>query len=114
MSTTSNRRPRIRRRHHQGPSIRVDRPMPGFYRMRAHRGGPWLPVILYLSPARDPETGQAMDRAPALLAIADGREADPYEIWTRLHPIGEAEYRRLCREREGVIDTDLLSSPVRI
>lgn len=108
------RQKRIRASHHTGPSMPVDRPAPGYFRMRLGRGGPWVPVLVYLSPARDPVTGQSMDRAPALLAVADGQEADPYSIWNRLHPLDETAYRRLCREREGVESCDRMTSKVRI
>jgi hypothetical protein len=73
-----------------------------------------VPALIWLSPARDPETGQAMDRAPALRCMVDGEEADPWSTWTRLHPIEEAEYRRLVREREGVESDDLHTSKVRL
>jgi hypothetical protein len=46
--------------------------------------------------------------------MVDGEEADPWSTWTRLHPIEEAEYRRLVREREGVESDDLHTSKVRL
>ena len=110
-----SRKPRTRPNHHEGRSIRVDgRPEPGFYKMRLYSRGPWTPALIWLSPARDPITKQALDRAPALLCMVDGKEACPYEMWTRLHPIEESEYRRLVRERKGVETEDLLNSEVRI
>lgn len=95
--------------------MQIDRPQPGYFRTRLRSKGPWAPAIIWLDPARDPDTGQAMDRAPTLRCIVNGEERSPYEAWTNLHPIDEAAYRRLCREREGVDDAiDINHSPVRI
>lgn len=111
----SQRRPRPRQRHHTGPGMVLNRPVPGFYKRRLCSKGPWVPALIYESPARDPETGQAMDRAPALLCIVDGREACPYEQWTNLHPVQREEYERLCRERADVPEgADMMNTAPRI
>jgi hypothetical protein len=63
--------------------------------------GPWAPALIWLSPARDPETGQAMDRAPAMLCLKNGEERSPYDVHTYLHPCSREEYEALCRVHEG-------------
>ena len=50
--------------------IHENDPQPGYYRMRAFRGGPWLPVAIW----RDSEGN--------LKALRDGRPADAQDLWT--------------------------------
>lgn len=106
------RRPRPRQS--RGEPVDVSRPSPGYYKRRLRSGGPWVPAIIWEEPARDPETGAALDRAPALLCICDGESVSPYAVWP-MHKISHDEYLRLCDEREDVNDDDdLMMSKVRI
>ena len=53
-----------------GP-IHENDPQPGYYRMRKGRGGPWVPVAIWVS-----------DKGSSLACLVNGLEQDPYEIWT--------------------------------
>ena len=108
------RKRRSRPLHHEGGTHQVDKPTPGYFRTRLRSRGPWVPALVWSSPARDPETYEALDRAPALRCMIDGEEADPWTSWTRLHPVTEHEYRRLCKERADVETEDLMTSKVRL
>lgn len=109
----TNRRPDTR--PSRGRPLRIDRPEPGTYRTRLWSKGPWVPAIIFERPSRDPVTGQKMDRAPTLMCVVGGQEVDVYQYWTRLHPISEQDYMRLCKERGGIVDSDdINSSKVRI
>lgn len=82
--------------------MRVDIPEPGHYWTRAVRGGPKLAVKIFNGPPLDPETHEVLDRSWRLQAYVDGKEADPYEIWTWCadNKIDEAEYVRLLGNKD--------------
>ncbi|MCD1619168.1 hypothetical protein K7H20_13945 [Salipiger manganoxidans] len=66
-------------------------PQCGYYALRKVRGGPFVPVRIYLEQEIDPETGELT--APELMrADEGGRQFDPTRIWTFLRPISTAEY----------------------
>ena len=54
---------------------------PGFYRKRAHKGGPWLPVAIW-------HDGKSM------IALLDGKAADLWS-WVCDKPITEAAYKAI-------------------
>jgi hypothetical protein len=108
------RRARVRQNHHRSEPVDVSRPAPGYYRTRLRRGGPWVPAIIWWSPARDPETGAKLDRPDTMLCIRNGEEVSPYDVWP-MRKIEHDEYLRLCAEREGVDDSvNLMNSKVRL
>ena len=81
--------------------LHADQPVAGHYKTRLVRGGPWLPVRLWLSPPPDPETGEPLDRAPRWQAELAGKPVDDFwasGLWpaVALHPVDDAEYRYLC------------------
>jgi hypothetical protein len=43
---------------------RIDRPEPGFFRLRLVKGGPFVPARLWIGPPLDPETREPLDRSP--------------------------------------------------
>ena len=53
------------------PPIHEGEPQPGYYRKRAHRNGPWLPVAIW-----------EKREGSGLVASVNGRSVDPAEIWT--------------------------------
>ena len=61
----------------------VSDPLPGFYRRRLVKGGPWVPARIFYS-------GDGL-----LLCEVNGISADPLDAWTWLagHPISEDEFR---------------------
>ena len=50
--------------------ITPDCPMSGFYRMRRHKDGPWLPAMI------------RMHDGVLRCRVGDNSSADPYEVWT--------------------------------
>lgn len=79
------------------PSRRIDLPSPGFFKLRLVKGGPIVPAVVRVENSRD-EDGRVADRPRLVLRFLD-REFHRGEImpwWTRLHPIPESDYRRLC------------------
>lgn len=83
----------------------VDRPQPGFYRLRLVRNGPWRPARISYGPARDPLTGERLDRSPLWSAEIAGKLVAPpspdpyragvYRVWHWGRPISLAEYTQL-------------------
>lgn len=68
---------------------RIDVPAPGLFKVRLGKGAHW-------SPARIISRASQPDRSPRLLCFVAGEEVDDINrIWPSLHPVGEAEYRRL-------------------
>ncbi|MFO1151175.1 MAG: hypothetical protein U1E62_22590 [Alsobacter sp.] len=63
-------------------------PQSGYWRVRAWRGGPWLPVAIW----RDPDG--------RLKALKDGMPADAQALWTWCcrHPISYQTYRAVAEE----------------
>jgi hypothetical protein len=66
-------------------------PQPGYYRIRASRGGPWLPVAIW------------QDSDGQLKALRDGREADPQDLWTWCcrNPVPYEVYRGVAEEGQA-------------
>lgn len=79
---------------------RVDRPVPGWYRRRLVKGGPWVPVLIWQRCPLDPETGEPLDRPPVLLCLVDGEEADALDQWTWVagNRITRADYDLMTRQ----------------
>ncbi|MEK7112662.1 MAG: hypothetical protein AAB875_05030 [Patescibacteria group bacterium] len=78
--------------------------VPGFYRTRLVRGGPWVAVRVAHEPTPDPATGEALDRPPVWSIEIDGKLArepspDPETAGVLLayamRRIDEKEYRYL-------------------
>lgn len=69
-------------------------PEAGFYRMRKVKGGPFVPVRIWIEAEMDPVTGDLI--APERFrAEVEGLPADPEGIWTYLHPISRDEFDAL-------------------
>jgi hypothetical protein len=78
------------------PPIHDGLPEPGWYRRRLVKGGPFVPVRIYVSREIDPETGELT--APELtLAESNGEQVNAAAIWTHLEPISRADYEALLR-----------------
>lgn len=77
--------------------MQVNKPIPGYYKRRMVRGGPWVPVLI--ENPKDPLTGEEMDRGHTerLVAYVNGLPAELYETWTSCcgNPISKDEYDRL-------------------
>lgn len=81
----------------RGPVDRHDgEPQAGWYKRRAVKDGPWIPVRIWLHQETDPETGE-LTADEKLRASELGRAVDPVPIWTYLRPIPREEYDALVR-----------------
>lgn len=80
----------------ENPPIHDSEPEAGFFQMRLVRGGPWVPVRIWLHQVIDGETGELV-QDERLAATVDGRPADPCQIWTRCaaHPVSEQYFAYL-------------------
>lgn len=82
----------------------INRPEPGFIRLKMIRGGPWVPAIIWRPCPLElsPETFQAVDRHYHLVAEIDGKPADVDRVWTSGERITIAEYLFLRADRAWV------------
>lgn len=73
---------------------RVDQPVPGRYRRRLVKGGPWVPVLIFVPCPIDPYTGEQLDRSRRLLCLVGEDWADAWEQWTWVagQPISRIDY----------------------
>ncbi len=69
-------------------------PQCGFYKRRMVRGGPFVPVQIWLDQEVDPETGELV-ADEALRAICNGQPCDPVQIWPYARAISAEEYDAL-------------------
>lgn len=69
-------------------------PRPGFYRTRVVKGGPFVPVAIWIEQELDPDTGQLLSDE-RVVATVNGQPKDPESIWQWCcaHPISEEDYR---------------------
>jgi hypothetical protein len=70
----------------------TDEPHPGFYKRRLVKGGPFVPVQIWIEGDRD-DAGELVDDERILCSV-NGREADAVDNWMYccVHPISEAEF----------------------
>lgn len=73
----------------------IDKPEPGYFRLRLVRRGPWVPARIWLDHPTDPLTGGPLDRSVKLLAEIDGKPADIWKVWHWGRPIHVTEYNYL-------------------
>ena len=76
-----------------------DEPQCGFYKRRFVRGGPFVPVAIWLHQEIDPETGE-LTAPEELRAIEIGRPVDPLRAWIYARAISEPEYGALTGVRD--------------
>ena len=74
-----------------------DEPQCGYYRRRFVKGGPYVPVRIYMLQEVDDVTGE-LTEPEVLRADQNGEPADPVRIWSHLHPISEEQYLALVQE----------------
>lgn len=68
----------------------VDRPRPGFFRLRLVKGGPYVPARLWIGPPLDPETREPLDRSHRpMVQIADFPATDHPDRVERVWLYGE-------------------------
>lgn len=82
----------------------INKPEPGFFKMRLIKGGPWVPALIYRPCPLElcPETFQWIDRVYRLEAEIDGMPVDVNRIWTSGRQITAAEYLYMKAHRAWV------------
>lgn len=80
-----------------------DEPQPGFYKRRYVRGGPFVPVEIWLEQQIDPETGE-LTADEQLRAVCNGERCNPYTVWTYCRAITLEEYDALTGARDAIAD----------
>lgn len=78
-----------------------DEPMPGYFKRRMVRGGPFVPVAIWIDQETDPETGE-LTAPEKLRAIVNGRPVDPMHVWAYARPISRDEYDALTGIRDRI------------
>lgn len=66
----------------------------GWFKRRFVKGGPWVPVRIFVRREIDPETGE-LSCPETLVADVDGKLCDPATHWTHLTAISREEYDAL-------------------
>ncbi|MGP9804064.1 hypothetical protein [Paracoccus sp. NSM] len=80
-----------------------DEPQPGFYKRRFVRGGPFVPVEIWLEQQIDPETGE-LTADEELRAVCNGERCNPYTVWSYCRAISLEEYDALTGARDAIAD----------
>lgn len=83
------------------PPIHEGQPECGWYRRKIVKGGPWVPVRIFVERDIDPDTGE-LTGPERLVADVDGTICDPGRHWTHLTPISARDYDDLIQRRAGV------------
>jgi hypothetical protein len=84
---------------------RISDPVPGFFKIKLVRGGPYVAARLEFGPGVDPETGEELDRSYMWTATVAGKvprlpspdpvKAGAMNVWLHGIEITEADYRYL-------------------
>ncbi len=69
----------------------------GWYKTRRVRGGPWVPVRIYLDQDIDDDGDLAWPEK--IKAEIEGDDTDPEEIWNFCQPVSQGEFKRLVVTR---------------
>ncbi|OJH45162.1 hypothetical protein [Paracoccus sp. SM22M-07] len=80
-----------------------DEPQPGFYKRRMVRGGPFVPVEIWIEQDIDPETGE-LTAPEELRAICNAQPCNPVTVWPYCRAISAADYDALTGTRETIPD----------
>lgn len=83
------------------PADRFDGlPEIGWFKMQRVKGGPFVPVRIFIEREIDPDTGDLI--APEQYAAeVEGLRADAAAIWTYLTPISRAEFNALVERHRS-------------
>lgn len=87
----------------------INNPQPGYFKVRAFRGGPWLPALIRricmctIGNSVEHDHTPACDRRGSLIAEIGGSEASVERVWTYGRDITPEEFHRLA---SGAIQTD--------
>lgn len=94
-------------------------PQAGYYKTRLVRGGPWVPVHLYVEREVCPETGELLG-PERIVADCDGKITGAERLWLHLTPITRADYDALVHRATTepvmaatMVAVDLSATPMR-
>ena len=103
----------------EAPPIHDSLPECGWFKRKMVKGGPWVPVRIFVRRDIDPDTGE-LTGPEILVADVDGKLADPARHWTYLTPISKRDYDALLFRQStvpGMADSekplDLTKEPIR-
>ena len=82
-----------------GEPRRIDKPEPGFFKLKKARNGPWVGAIIFRPCPISPFDGYPLDRHQPLEAEVNGKPAKVDRVWIAGKPIPEWEYRHLIDDR---------------
>lgn len=74
-------------------------PQAGFYKRRARRDAPWIPIEIRLRRETDPETGE-LTEPEEFEAVELGYSRDPVALWLSCRPIPREEFDELVHRHE--------------
>jgi len=97
----TRRRAALHPRADRGPALDPDIPVPGFYRIRLIRGGPYCALRIWLGAAIDPATGLEVEERGYRWQCAVNGQRVPFEDhWPGCarDPISKQEYERILAE----------------
>lgn len=74
-------------------------PQAGWFKRRMVKGGPWVPVRIYVDRDIDPVTGELTRDEVLRIEVEGIDKGDPADQWTYLTPISRAEFDHLMDYR---------------
>lgn len=81
--------------------VHEDDPKPGYYRMRMARGGPWIPVEIWIEQEIDPDSRELA--APERIRATRGGDECPVSfVWARCRPISVEDYQALLSAQRDI------------
>ena len=80
---------------HPDPAV-IDDPQPGYFRRKLVKGGPWVPVRIWLQETVDPATGE-LTADSYMCCDVDGKPANPDDQWSYCcdQPITIADFEHM-------------------
>ncbi|SIT20195.1 hypothetical protein SAMN05421774_10888 [Gemmobacter megaterium] len=103
----------------EAPPIHDGLPECGWFKRRLVKGGPWVPVRIFVRREIEMDTGELLG-PEILVADVDGKLDDPARHWTYLTPITRSDYEALLYRQSivpGMADSqkplDLTKEPIR-
>ena len=83
-------------------AVHENDPQCGYYRMRKGRGGPWVPVAIWLEDRGSLRQGQNSINSDSgkLVCLVDGVERNAYDVWTWVcrYPIAYETYMAVAED----------------
>lgn len=83
----------------EAPQRHEGEPRCGLYKRRLTKGGPWVPVRIFMEQDIDPETGELASDEVMRIEVEGIDAGDPAEHWTYLTPISSKQFEHLVDYR---------------